>query len=199
MLNLTQPESFPWTRAHPTWPAAIRNEHSRTMPSTIARAQLLLETLGSEQDLLWPHDRFPALQLDDGHEPGSKGGHGSVRYRVVEATASSVRFEMHPASKLVGGHILWFEDCGDGKLRWTHQLDLELTVPAPTLRLILALHDAILEQLLVNAEARSVDLEPSTQRLSPVLGAIRPVYVAIERTISKCRARMAPSSASRHS
>ncbi|USQ78449.1 hypothetical protein NF556_12450 [Ornithinimicrobium faecis] len=187
MWNLTRPADFPWTRPHPVWPQAIRNEHSQTMAGDTSTAQSLMATLGGPDDLIWPRDRFPAMELDRGHEIGSKGGHGSVRYRVVEATDSLVRFEVDPNSDLVGGHVLWFEDSGDGLLRWTHQLDLELTVPAPAMRLILALHDAIIEQLLVNAEARLAGREPSTRRLSPTLGAIRPAYVAAERVISRRR------------
>ncbi len=181
MLALAPPSAFPYTRAHPERPDAIRNEHLRVTDGDIGRAERLLATLGSPGDLLWPTGRWPAMELDHGLANGSAGGHGSVRYRVITSRQRSVVFEMARDSQLEGCHELACRPVGEHEVLWTHRLDLAPTLPAPVMRVVLALHDGILEDLLDNAEARMAGREPTPRRLSPALRLTRRVYLAGER------------------
>jgi hypothetical protein len=44
----------------------------------------LLDRWGSDDDRLWPRDRWPATRLDGPLQVGTSGGHGPVRYVVNE-------------------------------------------------------------------------------------------------------------------
>lgn len=157
----------PWTEAHPAWPDGLRNVHSRVVTGDLGTAERLLAHLGSAEDQLWPRDRWPPMELDSGLDLGSRGGHGSVRYRVAASDARSVRFTFTPESGLEGEHELRVEPVSPGQIRWTHRLDLRRGMPTPLLGLVLTLHDALVEELLDNAAARQAGREPAPPRYSP--------------------------------
>lgn len=138
-----------WTTGTTT---GIRNTHERSTPGPLAVAEDLLGQLGGDDDALWPTDRWPPLRLDDGHRPGSDGGHGPVRYRVVDSDARSVRFDLTPATGFAGRHGFTVEPDGDG-VRWRHVLEID-DPPALVRWIVVPLHDALLEDLLDAAEAR---------------------------------------------
>ncbi len=62
----------------------IRNVHTRALDATAAEVGALLDGLAGPDDRLWPNGRWPAMRLDGPLEPGSRGGHGPVRYAVAE-------------------------------------------------------------------------------------------------------------------
>lgn len=132
------------------------NVHHRTLDTvTPAQAGALLDTLASDNDLLWPHQSWPPMKL---HEPlgvGAIGGHGPVRY-VVEAytPGASVRFRFLAPRGFVGFHTYEVaQDSGAVILR--HVLEMRAQGPAlVTWPLFFRpLHDALIEDSLARAEA----------------------------------------------
>lgn len=157
----------PWTEAHPEWPDGLRNVHSRVVAGDLGTAERLLAAVGSAGDQLWPRDRWPPMELDSGLSLGSRGGHGSVRYDVAACDARSVLFTFSPESGLEGEHELRVEPASPGHVLWTHRLDLRRGTPTPSLRLVLTLHDALIEELLDHAAARQAGRQPTPPRHSP--------------------------------
>ena len=84
----------------------IRNHHSRTLHSTMAKAEPLLARLGTDQDALWPRERWPAMRFKEGLRPGAQGGHGPIRYTVEHVDARNVRFRFTGPEGFHGWHGL---------------------------------------------------------------------------------------------
>ncbi|NNG36472.1 SRPBCC family protein [Nakamurella aerolata] len=142
-----------WTTRTAT---GISNVHQRHTPGPLSRAGELLELVAAPENPLWPSDRWPPLVLDNGLEPGSDGGHGPIRYRVVEhQPGRSVRFAMDDSIR--GGHTLSVEPVPGGpgepeQVCWRHELVIER--PSLLIRaIVVPLHDALLEDLLDGADA----------------------------------------------
>lgn len=60
----------------------VMNIHERDYPVPSADLAALVSTLSSDNDRLWPRERWPRMRLDGGLVVGASGGHGPVRYRV---------------------------------------------------------------------------------------------------------------------
>lgn len=134
-------------------PDVIVNEHSRVTHGPLGRAEDLFADLGGANDAIWPSDRWAPMVLDNGHQVGSRGGHGEVRYEVTSSVPRrSVTFTFPPGFELEGSHTLWIEPAPDGRVRWQHTLRLRGPLSAMQ-RAIVLLHDALLEDLLDQAEA----------------------------------------------
>ncbi|OYO14394.1 hypothetical protein CGZ94_07220 [Enemella evansiae] len=133
----------------------ISNVHQRTVPGDLARSRALLATLATPGDRVWPKDRWPRIWFgDQGPVPGADGGHGPIRYRVVEVTPDRMGFQF--TKDLTGDHRLELTEEPDGRVRWTHTINLV----RPNLLLrhgIVPLHDACLEDLLDQVEAELSD------------------------------------------
>ena len=134
----------------------IENVHERALPAAGGAAVgALIDGLAGVDDRLWPRDRWPAMLLQLGLREGSEGGHGPVRYRVVEYRPGRLaRFRFTGPPGLVGEHR--FElDAGDstailrhvlsartaGRMRWQWPL------------LVGPFHDALIEDSLDHAAA----------------------------------------------
>lgn len=125
------------------------------------------------------------MHLASGLAPGSRGGHGPIRYRVVEhVLGERVRFAFEPerlSRGLVGHHRFEVEPRPDGAVL-RHVLDAEASGTA-MLRWLLVLrplHDALLEDALDLAERRVTGCASRPPRwglwvraLRRVLGATR--------------------------
>lgn len=137
----------------------VFNEHERVLPVPPEAVGALLDKLGTEEDALWPSDRWPAMELDKPLQVGARGGHGPIRYYVVEyEPGHAVEFRFSGPPGFAGGHEFLVE-----------RADLD-GAPAARLRHVVALkpmgdarwkwplvfrplHDALMEDLLDRAQA----------------------------------------------
>jgi hypothetical protein len=100
----------------------IENVHERTLPLGNVSAGWLIDGLAGADDRLWPHDRWPPMRLEGGLREGSEGGHGPVRYQVIEHQRGRlVRFRFTGPPGLFGEHRYELED-GDGTVLLRHVL-----------------------------------------------------------------------------
>lgn len=100
---------------------------------------------------LWPSARWPALKFDRPLGVGADGGHGLVRYSCTDhVPGKRVEFTFAPSFGLVGTHTL---EVVPGGLR--HTLTGRATGSMRVLwpLVIRWMHDALIEDLLDNAEA----------------------------------------------
>lgn len=158
-----------WTTRTAT---GIRNVHSRSTVGPISMAKGLLATLGSSDDAVWPADRWDPIRLDRGLRPGSRGGHGPIRYTVQAADDRSVWFGFDEQAGIRGGHGLAITPAEDGRVVWTHTLEIERP-PRLVTHLIVALHDALLEDLLDQVEAVSAGRPLARRRFRPEVATRR--------------------------
>ena len=60
----------------------VINIHSREYPVSSKEVGLLLDSLSSKNDLLWPHHLWPRMKFDKPLSVNATGGHGPIRYYV---------------------------------------------------------------------------------------------------------------------
>lgn len=171
----------------------IRNIHERFLAAEPAAVGVLLDTLGSDQDSVWPGDEWWPMVLDRPLEVGASGGHADIRYTVdFHEPGRRVVFRFDPACGLSGTHAFEAEPRQGGAL-----LRHDLTARALGRNRLLyplvirPIHDAMVEdafdriqERLVPGRAqtpwspyvrllrRLVGLSPRSHR---VPGAVRPV------------------------
>ncbi len=83
----------------------VLNVHERVLQAPAEAVGQLLDGLASENDALWPHDRWPRMRFDGPLRVGAAGGHGPVRYVVDEYVAGRrVVFRFTAPAGFVGTH-----------------------------------------------------------------------------------------------
>lgn len=133
----------------------MRNVHERVIDAPAASVGVLLDGLGSEQDRLWPAPVWPPMRLDRPLAVGADGGHDEIRYSVSRyEPGRRVEFRFDPAIGLDGFHALEVEPVDAGSCVLRHVL---VGRPRGRMRLLVPLvvrwlHDAVVEDLLDNAE-----------------------------------------------
>ena len=163
----------------------IHNVHSREIAVEPDRLGPLLGGLGRPGDRLWPVDVWPTvpMELDRPLAVGAHGGHDKIRY-FVEAyePGRSVMFRFKPGLGLVGFHGLDIESLGPRRSRMTHTLECRVEWRIlPLAPIILAYHNAIVEDLLDRAEEAVTGERP---RPAP-----RPLWLRAANRVDIARAR----------
>ncbi|MGV9249660.1 SRPBCC family protein [Streptomyces sp. NPDC003710] len=167
----------------------VHNVHERLISGSLEEAGRLLDSLGSPHDRLWPRANWPALRLDRPLGVGASGGHAAVRYHVEEyQPGRRVLFRFDPAFALDGVHYAEAEEEGSGRVRIRHVLKgrprrFFSTATARTFLVTLPLHNAVIEDLLDNAERALTGAVRRPARWSP--------YVRLLRHLRARRARRA--------
>ncbi len=95
--------------------------------------------------------------LDRGLHPGSRGGHGAVRYSVLEhSPGESVVFGFDPSSGLDGTHRFLVAQNGD-QVSVRHELDAEASGSMRRLwqLLVLPMHSGVIEDIFDHLEHTS--------------------------------------------
>ncbi|VEG27391.1 SRPBCC family protein [Actinomyces howellii] len=133
----------------------IDNVHERVIAAPAQALGPLLDGLGRQDDRLWPSDRWDPMVLDRPVAVGADGGHGPIRYVVTEyEPGRRVRFSFHKETGIEGFHELSITSLDPRRCRLRHVLRGRATGSMRLLFGILVepLHDAVVEDLLDNAE-----------------------------------------------
>lgn len=148
----------------------IRNVHERVLDAPPGKVGALIDGLASEQDLLWPRERWPAMRLDGPLAVGASGGHGAIRYAVSGyEPGRRVRFEFDSRVGLTGHHE--FEairhDRGGAVLRHTLEATTRGRMRIAWPLIFRSLHDALIEDALDQAEIATTG-RPARRHRSPL-------------------------------
>jgi uncharacterized protein YndB with AHSA1/START domain len=168
----------------------MHNVHSRELPAPVERVWELVDGLASEHDQLWPIERWPTtpIEFDRPLGPGAKGGHGAIRYDVERyEPGRRVVFRFARTAGLEGIHRFEVEPIDPRRSRLTHTLDMRIGWRLlPLHRVLRAAHDALLEDLLDNAE-RATGGSPAPPPPLP-----RPIRIAnaVEGGVIRLRRRV---------
>lgn len=165
----------------------MRNIHERVIAAPAATMGSLFDDLSSDRDRLWPAPVWPRMRFDGPLAVGADGGHGDVRY-VVSAyePGRRVEFGFHPAIGLTGYHALEVDPVDGDTCVVRHVLQC---APHGRMRLLLPLavrwlHDALIGDLLDNAERAATGRVASPYRHSP--------WVRLLLRLEQPRARTVP-------
>ncbi len=133
----------------------VLNIHARDLHTSRDAVGALLDSLASDQDLLWPGDRWPAMRFERPLQVGAVGGHGPIRYRVEDyEPGRAIRFRL-TGRGVHGTHGFEIKDSAPGMVRLEHRLCMRVSGVARLSWLLMFrwLHDALVEDALDRAEA----------------------------------------------
>jgi len=129
----------------------VLNIHKRTIYASKAKVVDLFSTLASKNDKVWPSENWPRMKLTEGLQKGSKGGHGPIRYQVIEyKSADCIVFKFQKPKGFNGVHKFEISELDTNKIEVKHTIRMT-TSGSGTVKWLLAirsLHDALVEDAL---------------------------------------------------
>ena len=134
----------------------VLNVHEREIPMSAAGVGILLNSLSSDNDALWPRTMWPPMRFDRPLDVGASGGHGPVRYVVEEfSPGQMVKFRFSGPRGFNGFHRFEVLPKGESCAVLRHTLDMKAQGAALLSWPLVfrPLHDALLEDSLALAQA----------------------------------------------
>lgn len=132
-----------------------KNVHERTICRSIQRVGELLDSLSTEKDRLWPSESWPPMRLDRPLREGAKGGHGPIRYQVIQfEPGRRVRFKFTGPPGFEGFHEFILISRSQEETTIRHEIHMNakgqslFTWPV----IFRPLHDALIEDAFNKAE-----------------------------------------------
>lgn len=133
----------------------VVNIHTRIIHQSLEDVVNLINTLATENDQVWPVDKWPRIKFKDGLFVGSRGGHGPIRYSVQRYVPERViEFKFLKPRGFHGIHKFEIEAVDENRTRLKHTIDMA-TSGMGTISWAIAirwLHDALIEDLLDRVE-----------------------------------------------
>lgn len=143
----------------------IDNVHRREINLSEAEIGPLIDTLGSENDKLWPGENWPSIKFGSPLAAGAIGGHGPIRYTVESYEPSQrVRFRFQSPSGFDGFHQFEVQKASSGRSTLEHKVEMNLRGWAIFSWNIVygPLHDALIEDCFSRAQE---SLNQNAQRI----------------------------------
>jgi len=105
----------------------VRNVHERRFTLPPATVGALIDSLASSEDRLWPRDKWPPMRFDRPLAVSAIGGHGPIRYSVVEYHPShSIVFRFSAPRGFNGTHRFEVEE-REGTTLLRHVIEMRAT------------------------------------------------------------------------
>jgi hypothetical protein len=137
----------------------VLNIHKRVINQPKTELVKLLKTLATDNDMMLATDKWSPMKLDHGLQVGSKGGHGPIKYSVVEydpKDAITFQFDMKGFN---GVHRFSLKEVRLDVTELSHIIDMT-TRGLATLKWTLVvrwLHDAYIEDAFDKVENHFTD------------------------------------------
>lgn len=126
----------------------VLNIHKREIEKPIQEIRELFSTLATTKDRIWPVEYWPPMKLKNGLEIGSNGGHGPIRYKIVDYDSEShIEFKFQKPNGFNGTHKFEIVASNFDSSEIKHTIRMT-TSGMGTIKWLLAirwLHDALLE------------------------------------------------------
>lgn len=125
----------------------VLNIHKRVINRPKIELVELFKTLTSDNDMMLATDKWSPMKLDQGLQVGSKGGHGLIKYSIIEyEPEGSITFQFD-LKGFNGFHRFDLKEVRPDTTELSHIIDMT-TTGAATLKWTLVirwLHDAYIE------------------------------------------------------
>lgn len=126
----------------------ILNIHKRIINQPKIRVSGILETLSTQNDRIWPKEKWPAMKFTNGIQIGAKGGHGPIRYSVEKYNPNEIiQFRFSKPKGFNGIHKFEIKELTDNQTEIKHTLDMNAKGKALLIWIltIRSLHNALIE------------------------------------------------------
>jgi Protein of unknown function (DUF3995) len=169
--------------------ATLQNVHVREIEAPVSVVGDILDTLGGPGDRVWANDIWVAepVVFDRPLGVGADGGHGSIRYSVVEyEPGRRLVFRFSPGGGLSGTHGFELEPGQPERTRITHFLEAETPRRMrPLLPILIGWHDAMVETALDRVELEATGSLACRTRIPRWLRIVNGTEIAIGRALGK--------------
>lgn len=144
----------------------VLNIHTRKIRKPAHNLLELFSTLASKSDKIWPVENWPRMQFKNGLQIGSLGGHGPIRYEIVEYTPEShIEFKFLKPTGFNGTHKFEIIEVNADSTEIKHTLSM-ITTGTGTISWLLIirwLHDALLEDAFDKVENQLMQVHLKTE------------------------------------
>ncbi|MBN8642818.1 MAG: hypothetical protein J0L86_13485 [Flavobacteriales bacterium] len=143
----------------------ILNIHKRVINQPKTEIVKLFETLASDNDLMLATHKWSPMKLDKGLQIGSKGGHGPIKYHVIDYKPDDFIVFKFDLKGFDGIHKFTISEISQNRTELSHTVDM-ITSGAATLKWVFAirwLHDAYIEDALDKVENHSSTTKKRTE------------------------------------
>lgn len=143
----------------------VLNIHSRIINAPKQQVVKLIQTLSSDQDVIWPKEHWPKMKFEGGIRIGAKGGHGPIRYSVEKFDPNEIiQFRFSRPLGFNGIHKFDIRALSSTNTEVTHVIDMSTDFIASIKWLFAVkwLHNALIEDGLDNIENHFVEEKKST-------------------------------------
>ncbi|WP_034058166.1 hypothetical protein [Lacinutrix jangbogonensis] len=127
----------------------VTNNHKRKLLQPKAQVVKLFKTLATKEYKIWPIENWPAIRFNEKLKIGAKGGHGSVRYTIIDFKDNEeIKFQFSKPHGFIGTHEFCINAIDNNTAEITHEINMNTsTVKATFLWLVVIrwLHDALIE------------------------------------------------------
>lgn len=133
----------------------ILNQHSRIIARPKAALLELFSKLATPDDPIWPKAQWPAIRFKGGLKVGASGGHGPIRYQVVDYDpAGKVTFQFQKPKGFDGAHQFELLEISPESTELRHTITMQTNLKGTIIWgvAIRWLHDALLEDALDKVE-----------------------------------------------
>jgi hypothetical protein len=156
----------------------ITNKHARTIDKPIKEVADLLSSLSSNNDQLWPHERWAPMKLDRELAEEATGGHGPIQYVVTEyKPGKKIKFKFLEPANFQGNHWFEIEEKEDKRTEITHTIDMNVSGAAilSWIFIIRPMHDALIEDSFDKA-ALNLGLNIQPKKWSPWVRLLKRIF-----------------------
>lgn len=144
----------------------VKNTHKRRIYQSKEKISVLLETLASANDAIWPNKKWPSIYFNNGLKIGSKGGHGSIKYTIVEYTEGEfIRFKFTKPKGFKGFHEFIIKEIQTEQVEICHTIKMNVSGSALFIWIfaIRFLHDALMEDAFDKVESQFSGIKKQTK------------------------------------
>jgi len=105
----------------------VVNIHKQTFSQSKEKLGVLLDTLSSKEDEIWPFENWPSMRFKNGLKEGSKGGHGPIRYSIeVYIPCEFIQFKFYKPKGFNGVHRFEINELEEGKTELKHVIEMNV-------------------------------------------------------------------------
>lgn len=128
----------------------VVNIHKRTIHQPKRKLNALMETLSTPNDKIWPYEKWPQMKFNVGLKVGGIGGHGPIRYEIIEHIPGEIiQFKFIRPKYFNGIHKFELIPLSPNKTELKHTIDMTTSGTATIgwTFVIRWLHHALMEDL----------------------------------------------------
>ncbi|WP_299336207.1 hypothetical protein [uncultured Psychroserpens sp.] len=164
----------------------VINQHTRLIDQPKAFVSQLFDTLATKNDRIWPKENWPAMKFKDGLQIGNNGGHGRIRYTIIEfEPGCRIKFKFLKPDGFYGTHELVIESVSEDSTEIRHEIRMKTSIKGYILwiTMIRWLHDALIEDAFDKVENQFLSENKETSH-SFWVRCLRSIY---KRKLSKTK------------